>query len=249
MISTLKSAIALLILLIATSSAKAEPSNDALYRASVIVTGDREETRIPIIPQAFEVAAAKLTGNPEIAQNPAFAAIAAKSRDFVWSYTYHDRMFGRPIHDEQGTRDRPFDLTVQFDQKMLDAALKGMGEKPWPAPRPRLGVVLTVTDMARNYLLAEDGEHGSDQRASFADASTRYAIPVSFPTNADLTAAGIAAENVDIASPEALEVLKEKLHVDALLVGRLEWNKTELGWTGTWRLPQKPEAGSWNIMA
>ena len=247
MISTVKTAAVSAILLLGAGFATAQQPENPLYSASVIVTGDREETRIPMIPQAFAVATAKLSGNPDIVENPAFAAVAAKSRDYVWSYTYHDRMFGRPIHDEQGTRDRPFDLTVQFDQKMLDAALKSLGEKPWPEPRPHLGVILAVTDMARSYLLTEGGEHGADQRAAFADASTRYAIPVSFPTEVDLATAGIGTGSLDNASFETLELLRGKLHVDALLLGHLEWNKTELGWTGTWRVPQKLDLGSWNI--
>ena len=43
----------------------ANSDDDVLYRSSLIVTGDREETRVPAIPQGFELAAQKLTGNPD----------------------------------------------------------------------------------------------------------------------------------------------------------------------------------------
>ncbi|WP_149904251.1 hypothetical protein [Mesorhizobium sp. SARCC-RB16n] len=43
--------------------------------------------------------------------------------------------------------------------------------------RPKLALVVEVTDMARSYVLAADGVYGSDLRASFEDASARFAIP------------------------------------------------------------------------
>ena len=240
-------AMALTLVMAFEPAAMADDRLDLLYRVTVRVTGDREETRIPAIPLGFVLAAQKITGNPDVAANPGFAEFAAKSTGMVWSYTYHDRMFGRPIHDEQGTRDRPFDLTLQFDSHMMNDALKAMGEKPWPVPRPQLGVVVAVKDMVRSYLLAEGAERGSDQRAAFGDASERFAIPVIFPAESDLVAAGVTLENMDTASPDALRILKEKAHVDALLFGQLEWNKAEQGWTGTWHLPENPQSEVWSI--
>ncbi|WP_196503184.1 DUF2066 domain-containing protein [Aestuariivirga litoralis] len=228
-------------------SAIAHADDDILYRAGVIVTGVRDETRIPAIPTGFELAAGKLTGNPDIAQKPGFAPLAAKSSGMVWSFTYHDRLFGKPIHDEQGTRDRPFDLTFQFDRKMMDAAIATLGERPWLTPRPRLAVVLEVTDMARTYLLAADSGHGVDQRASFADASARFAMPITFATEADLSAAGITPSRLNAVSHDVWTELLAKLGADAIVTGHLDWDAKALGWHAAWRLPLKPEAGSWEI--
>ncbi|WP_322419220.1 DUF2066 domain-containing protein [Mesorhizobium huakuii] len=228
-------------------SSLAHADDDVLYRSSVIVTGDREETRVPAVPQGFELAAQKLTGNPDIAQNPVFASLAIRATAMVWSYTYHDRMFGFPIHDEQGTRDRPFDLTFQFDRRRMDDAMAALGEKPWLGPRPKLGIVLEVTDMARRYMLAADGAHGSDLRASFADASARFSIPVIFAKEADLAAAAIAPGRIDELSAEKLMTLKSRLGADAILVGRLDWETNEPGWHATWRLPLSAKDASWAI--
>lgn len=223
----------------------AHADDDVLYRSSLIVTGDREETRIPVIPQGFELAAQKLTGNPDIARNPLFASLATGARAMVWSYTYHDRMFGIPIHDEQGTRDRPFDLTFQFDRKRMDDGMAALGEKPWLGARPKLALVVEVTDLARSYLLAADGAHGSDLRASFEDASTRFAIPIVFASEADLSA--IAPEKVDAIPQETLAGLKSRLGADAILVGHLDWETNEPGWRAVWRLPLGAQDKSWEI--
>jgi hypothetical protein len=230
----------------------ARADDDALYRSSVIVTGDREETRVPAVPQGFELAAQKLTGNPDIAQNPAFASLAIRATVMVWSYTYHDRMFGFPIHDEQGTRDRPFDLTFQFERKRMDDAMAALGEKPWLGPRPKLAIVLEVTDMARSYMLAADGAHGSDLRASFEDASARFSMPVIFAKEADLAAAAVAPARIDALPADKLMALKSRLGADAILVGRLDWEHNEPGWHAIWRLPLNANASgakdaSWEI--
>ena len=90
-----------------------------LYRTATIVTGERDETRYPGIETCFRDVIVKVSSNPELLKNPKFTDLASRARSFAWSYTYHDRLFGKPIADEQGTRDRPFDLTVQFDQKMI----------------------------------------------------------------------------------------------------------------------------------
>ncbi|TPM34171.1 DUF2066 domain-containing protein [Mesorhizobium sp. B2-3-4] len=224
-------------------SAVANADDDVLYRSSLIVTGDREETRVPAIPQGFELAAQKLTGNPDIAQNPAFASLAVGSRGMVWSYTYHDRMFGIPIHDEQGTRDRPFDLTFQFDRKRMNDAMAAMGELPWLGARPKLAVVIEVTDLARSYVLAADGPHGSDLRSSFEDASARFAMPIVFARETDL--AGITPEKIDTMSLEVLTGLKSKLRADAILVGHLDWETREPGWHAIWRLPLSAHSPIW----
>lgn len=226
-------------------SSLAQADDDVLYRSSLIVTGDREETRIPAVPQGFELAAQKLTGNPDIAQNPVFASLAIKATAMVWSYTYHDRMFGIPIHDEQGTHDRPFDLTFQFDRKRMDDAMAALGEKPWFGPRPKLAIVLEVTDMARSYMLAADGAHGSDMRASFEDASARFSMPVMFANEADLAAAAVTPESIDAIPADKLMTLKSRLGADAILVGRLDWETNEPGWHAIWRLPLNANDSSW----
>jgi hypothetical protein len=229
------------------STLNAEDQGDPLYRVTVRVTGEREETRIPMMPEGFERAAQKLTGNPDIAANPRFADLAARSRAMVWSYTYHDRMFGRPIHDEQGTRDRPFDLTLQFDVAMMNAALQQMGETPWLSPRPKLGLIVTVTDMARSYILAQDGAHGADQRESFADAAGRFALPIAFPPEAALAESGIAPEAAPTLSPAQLSALKSQMNADVVLVGELAWSPSELGWVGTWHMAGGRDTSAWSI--
>jgi hypothetical protein len=146
---------------------------------------------------------------------------------------------------EQGIA--PSNFTVQFDAKVIDAALLALGEKPWPEPRPRLAILVGVKDMVRTYMLAEDQARGSDQRSAFADASQRFALPIIFPSEAQLQLSGVSYDTVPNLRPERLVELESVLGVDAVLAGHLDWSAKDHGWIGTWRLEGHHPAPAWSI--
>jgi hypothetical protein len=83
-----------------------------------------------------------------------------------------------PIHDEQGTRDRPYDLTVDFHPEKIDELLQALGQKPWTARRPTVVVLLAVKYEARSYLLTGDADEGFDQRESFMSSAWLTGMPM-----------------------------------------------------------------------
>lgn len=237
--------VAIFLLAAAAPANSAEPGE--IYRAATIVTGERDETRYPGIRECFERMMQKVSGNPDIIQRPGFAAVAARARAMVWSYTYHDRMFGRPLGDEQGTRDRPFDLTVQFEEKMVDDALASLGSRPWPQPRPKLAIVVGVRDMVRRYMLASDEPRGSDMRGAFADASDRFAVPIAFPKSANLAAASMTYDELGQADAARFRELARSVNAEHVLAGQIEWIAKEHGWHAQWVVADIPASAPWGI--
>lgn len=234
------------VLLLAVAPVRSAETSE-LYRAATIVTGERDETRFPGIRECFARMMQKVSGDPGIIERPGFADVAARARGMVWSYTYHDRMFGRPLGDEQGTRDRPFDLTVQFEQKMADQALASLGSKPWPEPRPKLLVVLAVRDMVRTFALSSDGPFGRDMREAFADASARYAVPVVFPAASSLAAANLEHQGFDTPMAATTAKLLHEAMADHFLLGRIDWVAADHGWRAKWILLDVPGSATWGI--
>ena len=125
-----------------------------IYQARTIVTGQREETRGPGFEQCLEDVLVKVSGDPLVLTDPAIAGMKGHAASYVAEFRYGDRMEGIPIHDEQGSRDRPYDLTVDFQADQIDAALRSLGREPWTAPRPRLVVFLGVRLGTATYMLA-----------------------------------------------------------------------------------------------
>ena len=105
-----------------------------LYRGRTIVTGRRDETRIPGMVRTLTQALVRVSGDARLAANPALAAFTRAPEAPVIDYTYRDLYAFRPIMDEQGTRDRPYAMTVRYDPLKIDAMLAAMGSRPWLAP-------------------------------------------------------------------------------------------------------------------
>jgi hypothetical protein len=90
-------------------------------------------------------------------------------------FAYEDRMKGIPVHDEQGTRDRPFFLRMTADAAKLGGALKNAGLEIWRG-RPDIEVLLTVRDSRGTFLVAAEEPSTSAQAAllGYRLASAHY---------------------------------------------------------------------------
>jgi uncharacterized protein len=138
--------LALILLLLVCGSAAAEP--DDLYRGRTLVTGVRDDTRLPALPVCLLDVLAKVSGDARLLNEPGARKLANGATGLATEFSYRDRMAGRPIHDEQGSRDRPFILTVTFDPQKVDAALKALGSRPWAGKRPSLALFMVVNNNA-----------------------------------------------------------------------------------------------------
>ncbi|WP_162914046.1 DUF2066 domain-containing protein [Taklimakanibacter lacteus] len=237
----------LLLVLVANGIAWAAGAESDLYRGRTLVTGIRDEIRIPAVPGLLLDVLAKVSGDARLLRDPRAAELAAGGTLLVTEYSFRDRLAGRQIHDEQGTRDRPYYLTITFDPHMVDAALERLGSKPWAGKRPRLALFLVVDNASNVYALASDGTFGRDQRDSLVAASWQTGMPVMLPSEADFAREGLIANTLSSAGPEKLGRLAKTVGADLALTGKLVWNKGTLGWAAEWRLFDGKAAHGWTI--
>src|SRR5215469_511458 len=163
-----------------------------LYRSTVIVTGFDMRSRPSGFARALHEVLVKLCGEPRLDQNLRVNELAAHADKLVASFDYVDQMAGIPIHDEQGTYDRPYYLTVIFDRAKIDQALADLGEKPWLGVRPVITPVFAVDRFTKHYLLSSENPAGADQAEAFSDVAADYDIHVHIPTEAELRAWGVS---------------------------------------------------------
>ncbi len=237
----------LLFILMMDGAASAADMESDLYRGRTLVTGIRDETRLPAVPGCLLDVLAKVSGDARLLRDPRAKEVAAAATLLATEYSFRDRLAGRQIHDEQGTRDRPYFLTVTFDPKMVDAALARLGSKPWAGQRPQLALFLVVDNASNAYALASDGAFGRDQRDSLEAVSWQTGMPVTLPSEADLAREGITAGNLSSAEPETLDRLAKALGADLALTGKLVWNKSTLGWAADWRLLEAGKTHDWRV--
>lgn len=227
--------------------AAAETADISLYGAQSIVSGTVKETRRLGMAQCLEDVLVKVSGDPRLIGDRRARALAAEAEGMVREIRYRDRMGHKPINDEQGTRDRPYDLMVTFQPAKIDAALKALGRKPWIGERPRVAMFLVVNNGVVTYLLAADGARGADQRDALAAAGKQVGVPVLVPSKAVWAQSGLTESTVPYAALSGLDGATKSSGGDVALAGRLVWSDGARGWIAEWRLASGGKTYAWGI--
>jgi hypothetical protein len=218
-----------------------------LYRTKVTVTGQGEANRMTGFAAALEDALIKASGAQKLSGDRRLAASKAKARDYVRSFSYRDQFFGKPIRDEQGTRDRPFDLTVEFEESRIDDLLKTLGLKPWLSHRPRLAVFVEMEQGAKNYIVTTDGPQSDLQRGALLAAADKRGVDIVLPGTAALAKSNITGTELRAPSFPALAPVAAELGGEVVLVGRLVWDDRDLGWATQWQMDWRGQAHRWQM--
>jgi hypothetical protein len=239
-------ALAAAVFCLAGRVAAAEPIED-LYRSDAIVTGTGEINRQIGYRECLREVLVKLSGDPTIVGAQGFAAVEQKAGSFVSAFSYRDRLEGIPIHDEQGTHDRPHDLTCRYEPATLDPLLAKLGRKPWLTPRPPIAVFLAVKDQKRQFVLTRDGSESPYMADSLYAAALPLSLTAVLPDAATATARKLdfdtllqAGVGVPVApAPDAGQAVA--------LTGTLAWSDAARGWIAMWRLDTHGKRYRWQI--
>jgi uncharacterized protein len=223
-----------------TQSPGVAPDPTDPYQATTIVTGVDMRNRPNGFARCLREVFVKVSGEPRLQNDPRLSAMATHADQFVESFDYHDQMAGIPPHDDQGTYDRSYDLTVRFDPAKIDTMLADLGERPWRGERPAVMPVLAVHGLKGRYLLSAENPLGADQRAAFESAARQYGVKSRIPTEAELAAWGVMPGQFP--SPEGAPASGE-----ALVAGTLEFDETLPGWVGSWRMRWHGVDYAWRI--
>jgi hypothetical protein len=218
-----------------------------LYSTKVTVTGQGETNRMTGFAAALEDVLIKASGAEKLNGDRRLAAYKSKAKDFVKSFSYRDQFFGKPIRDEQGTRDRPFDLTVTFEEGGINDILKTLGFRPWLSSRPRLAVFVAMEQGAKSYVVTADGSQADLQRDALLAAADKRGMEIVLPSAAALAKSNITDAELKTPSFPALTPLAAELGGEVVLVGRLVWDDRELGWATQWQMAWGGQTRRWQM--
>lgn len=222
-------------------------SADRLYRAQTIVTGQGEANRLTGFAACLEDVLIKVSADGKLAGDPRLAAAKAEARDYVKTFSYHDQMSGTPTRDEQGTRDRPYDLTVDFDEAKIDGLLAALGLKPFLLHRPVLAVFVEVEQGARQYIVTSDARQSDLQRDSLLAAADKRGMRIVLPTTAALEESAITVAGLSTLPSAALASATAGQGGEIALVGHLTWSDRDLGWATEWRMEWQGQPRRWQL--
>ena len=202
----------------------------ALYQATAIVTGTDMRQRPLGFSRCLIEVVVKLTGAPHLATDPAILALSQHPDDLVASFDYVDPRAGILHHDDQGTYDRSYELTVRFDPAKLGAALTRLNIQLWQAKRPLLTPVILVRDREPTpFLLSATAPRGAEMRQALIRAAGELGIGTHLPTENELGewSVGLIGFPTPLFEPAADK---------AVVAGSLSWSIQALGWVGLWRM-------------
>jgi uncharacterized protein len=237
----------LLGLLLVTLVGVATARGDDLYRAQTAVTGQGEPNRLIGFAACLEDVLIKVSGAVKLGGDPRLEPAKSRAADFVTAFNYHDQMSGKPKRDEQGTRDRPYDLIVDFDKPKIDELLGTLGLKPWLSHRPTLGVIVSMVPAARSFIVTADGKQSDLQRDSLRIAASRRGMNIVLPDEASVAKTDVGDAALMAAPAETLAPLVAAQGAEVLLIGRLAWDDDELGWVTEWRLDAGGQSHRWQM--
>jgi uncharacterized protein len=211
------------------------------YQADVIVTGTDMRQRPWGFARTLREVLVKSSGDPRLKDDPRAAALGDHADRFVGCFNYIDLMAGVPLHDDQGTSDRPHKLTVSFVPAKIDAILARFGDKPWRSQRPVIVPVLLVNGRKPPpYVLSAEIAAGADQRAAFATAAGEFGMRVRIPSDIEIRGWNAKASRIP-SQPPASNI------GEAIVIGTLDWSEALPGWTGHWRMQWRGVDYVWGI--
>jgi hypothetical protein len=217
------------------------PNIGPMYQADAIVTGTDMRQRPWGFAQTLREVLVKSSGDPRLKDDPRTAQLAVHADSFVACFDYVDMMAAVPLHDDQGTSDRPHKLTVYFIPTEIDALLAQFGDKPWRGERPIVVPVLLVHGRKPPpYVLSAEISAGEEQRGSFTTAAQQFGMHVRVPSDAELLAWGASVGHFPSEPPTSSAG-------EAIVVGQLDWSETLPGWIGNWRMRWQGAYYDWGI--
>jgi hypothetical protein len=218
-------------------------SADDLYRSRFVTSGTSAERRMPGFVACLTDVLVKVSGDPALLHDPHIDALRQHADTYVSAFDYRDLYTGIPLHDEQGSYDRPHYLTVDFDPAKIDAALAGLGLKPWTGERPSLAVVLTVAHYDKRYIVTADDPRDKAMNEAMANATRRFGLAATFPP-----AAAVGSFS-DSATPAATDLSRLVGATGATLPlqGTLLWSDAEHGWIADWSLEAGGHLHHWQV--
>ena len=222
-----------------------------LYTTQAVVTGFDERNRPLGFRLCFNDVLVKASGDGSIVDDKRFPAFEAKAGEYIDSFSYRDTLFGQPIHDEQGSYDRPHFLTCHFNPQKINDILTSMGRRPWPNPRPALAMVLVVHGLVHGRkisgVLSSDGAFDADMRYSLAAAARRYGVIVNLPSVAALKDNGIDPGLAGAIPADRISKLAAASNGTVALAGDLQWSDADHGWVANWTLEAGGRHFKWAV--
>lgn len=228
------------------AASPARTLDPALFQATTIVTGTGGESQGDAFALTLEAVLVKVSGNPNLIGDERLAGLRRTAERLVVTFSYRDLYAGRPIHDEQGTYDRPHFLTVRFDPDRVVEALAAIGETVYEGPRPPIQTVLQVDAIRDKFLLTgtTSVDRADDMRFSLERAADQLGLTIRYPSTRELGSYPLERIRELAAGAEDPGAWVQR---ESALLGHLAWDRERDIWDCNWTFDGSQGPVSWRV--
>ncbi len=212
-----------------------------LYEAELPVTSQGRTERREIIRSALLEVLIKVSGNTSVALSPGIPQILNRSKQFLQQYRYHSEP--QAPDSETGITQNQQYLSVRFDKKSLDKAMRGLDLAIWGRNRPSTLAWIAIEQDGQRQLLSS-GET-TDLSEVILERAKHRGIPLDLPLMDLQERQKITVSDVLGGFHETILSASQRYSVDSVLVGRLR-KLTNQRWQGRWTLHLAGREYNWS---
>jgi hypothetical protein len=206
----------------------------SLYHADMPVSSQSDDERAQAVKQGFTQLLIKLTGNPDIANNPDIKEAIKRADYYVQEYSY----------SAPTTNSATYLIHLTFEMNDINRLLKKSGIAVWGEKRPLILVWLAVTD-AKHVTEIVGNETPGDVIDLMKYQGKKLALPLIFPLMDVTDMSQVSPEEVAAMTLPVLKQAGKRYSPNAYLIGKIE--PTDNGYQSEWQLLLNQDEWSWNI--
>ncbi|HEX4044791.1 MAG TPA: DUF2066 domain-containing protein [Gammaproteobacteria bacterium] len=206
-----------------------------LYQAQLPVTAQTDEIRRQAEVNGLIQVLIKLTGNPEIEQNPTIKTNLARADYYVQEFSYAAAT----------PNTANYTIQINYNPDEIKRLLRQAGASYWGENRPLILVWMAVKDEAQPHAAEIINDTASDILFTMQQQSKKYGLPIIFPIM-DVTDVNQVTSNEII--NKQLPLLKtagQRYSPDAMLIGYVQHENGSV--QSKWELVLNDNKWQWHL--
>ena len=235
---------------------------DHLFEAVVPVVDKEPGNQDAGLQDALLAVLVKLTGQQDIAENPATAGLQRRARTFLQRYTYEERDLPPDPEDIFGQPVREILLHAWFDAAALQRELRLAGLPLWGRERPTTLLWLAFEADGNRLLFSNSpeqniatfiSEHGTENPVEIIEQSitagaARRGLPVQLPRLDDIDKSQLGFADVWGGFSERILVASERYRTYGVIAGNIFYAGDDR-WSARWVLYSENGETQWQVLA
>lgn len=187
-----------------------------LYKVSIAVEDQSQESREQGIQLAFQQLLIKISGYQSVLQNQQLIAASARAQRYVQGYSY-----------QQDEVDEQTYLQVWFSKALILPLMRKAQAPIWGENRPAIINWLALEQEAERLLIAEQLPQWQNR---FERNFSERGLPVLWPINDLEDQTSLPMEQLWWLFPEAIRSASARYQADVIMAGRLSLLPEQQGW-------------------